>query len=173
MKNIHVLPTEKPGRFKQNNITKKISLVKNKGIDLTAYTPINIYITSDEEIKEGDWVLYNKKDIRKYDITFNKKGMDWNVLNTYKIILTDNKNLNKDGVQAIDDEFLEWFIKNPSCESVEVEIDYFKWRKGTQKLDDVFKIIIPKEEAKQEIPQIGTKEFNDLASAYFGGKPKQ
>lgn len=29
------------------------------------------------------------------------------------------------------------------------------------------------EEPKQEIPQIGTKEFNDLASAYFGGKPKQ
>jgi hypothetical protein len=26
---------------------------------------------------------------------------------------------------------------------------------------------------KQEIPQIGTKEFNDLVSAYFGGKPKQ
>lgn len=26
---------------------------------------------------------------------------------------------------------------------------------------------------KQEIPQLGTKEFNDLASAYFGGGPKQ
>ena len=26
---------------------------------------------------------------------------------------------------------------------------------------------------KQEIPQIGTKEFNDLASAYFWGGPKQ
>jgi S-adenosylhomocysteine hydrolase len=26
---------------------------------------------------------------------------------------------------------------------------------------------------KQEIPQIGTKEFNELASACFGGKPKQ
>lgn len=26
---------------------------------------------------------------------------------------------------------------------------------------------------KQEMPQIGTKEFNDLASAYFGGKPRQ
>lgn len=23
------------------------------------------------------------------------------------------------------------------------------------------------------LPEIGTKEFNDLASAYFGGKPKQ
>ena len=26
---------------------------------------------------------------------------------------------------------------------------------------------------KQEIPQIGTNEFNDLASTCFGGKPKQ
>ena len=30
-----------------------------------------------------------------------------------------------------------------------------------------------KEEPKQELPQLGTKEFNELASAYFGGKPKQ
>ena len=27
--------------------------------------------------------------------------------------------------------------------------------------------------SKEEIPRLGTKEFNDLASAYFGGKPKQ
>lgn len=26
---------------------------------------------------------------------------------------------------------------------------------------------------ENKIPQIGTNEFNDLASAYFGGKPKQ
>ncbi len=25
----------------------------------------------------------------------------------------------------------------------------------------------------RELPQLGTPEFNDLASAYFGGKPKQ
>jgi hypothetical protein len=31
----------------------------------------------------------------------------------------------------------------------------------------------PKEKPKQELPQIGTKEFNDLASIHFGGKPKQ
>jgi hypothetical protein len=30
-----------------------------------------------------------------------------------------------------------------------------------------------KEEPKQELPQFGTKEFNDLADVYFGGKPKQ
>lgn len=25
----------------------------------------------------------------------------------------------------------------------------------------------------EQLPELGTKEFNDLASAYFGGKPKQ
>jgi hypothetical protein len=30
-----------------------------------------------------------------------------------------------------------------------------------------------KEEPKQELPQLGTKEFNDLASVYFGGNPKK
>jgi hypothetical protein len=30
-----------------------------------------------------------------------------------------------------------------------------------------------KEQPKQEFPQIGTKEWNDLASQYFGGKSKQ
>ena len=26
---------------------------------------------------------------------------------------------------------------------------------------------------KNKMPKVGTKEFNELASAYFGGKPKQ
>ena len=30
-----------------------------------------------------------------------------------------------------------------------------------------------KEEPEQELPKVRTKEFNDLASAFFGGKPKQ
>ena len=42
-----------------------------------------------------------------------------------------------------------------------------------------YKIIIPQEEPKQlnpeyfGLPQLGTKEFNDLTAVYFGGKPKQ
>jgi hypothetical protein len=57
MKNIHVLPTDKPSRVHQYSelfispeyqISKTInSVVEGK----------NIYITSDEEIKEGDWWL--------------------------------------------------------------------------------------------------------------------
>ena len=80
-------------------------------------------ISSSEKIKEnnqsfkqglnGDWfynTIYNfitkTGDITPYD---------------FKIILTTNKLLIKDSVQAIDDEFLEWFVKNPSCEEVYVE----------------------------------------------------
>ena len=37
-----------------------------------------------------------------------------------KIILTTDPDLIADGVQGIDNEFLEWFVKNPSCEDVEI-----------------------------------------------------
>jgi hypothetical protein len=125
MKNIHVLPTGKPSRLKQNKITKKYSLSYGF-IDLTSYTPVNIYITSDEEIKEGDRVInlnspYAHKELCRIDNQlelerYAKKTSN----NCKKIILTTDVDLIADGVQAIDDEFLEWFVKNPGCESVEV-----------------------------------------------------
>jgi hypothetical protein len=61
-----------------------------------------------------------------------------------KIILTTDQDLIVDGIQAIDDEFLEWFIKNNSCEEVEIE-DY-----GTL-YNFRYLILIPQEEPKQEI----------------------
>jgi hypothetical protein len=72
-----------------------------------------IYITSDEKPKAGDWSLYQNK-IHKCieDIV----GDEFK-----KIILTTDQDLIADGVQAIDDEFLEWFVENPSCEWVEVD----------------------------------------------------
>ena len=134
MKNIHVLPTDKPSVLKQNNITKKISLVKNKGIDLTAYAPINIYITNDEEIKDGDWyisILENEvykatKETQNIMSVANLIGTTTYKNTHFKIILTTDQDLIKDGVQAIDDEFLEWFVKNPSCEEVEVTYGVLK-----------------------------------------------
>jgi len=125
MKNIHVLPTGKPSRLKQNKITKKYSLSYGF-IDLTSYTPVNIYITSDEEIKEGDRVInlnspYAHKELCRIDNQlelerYAKKTSN----NCKKIILTTDQDLIADGVQDIDDEFLEWFVKNPGCEFVEV-----------------------------------------------------
>lgn len=116
MKNIHILPTDKPSRLKQNKITKKISLV-NKGIDLTFYNPINIYITFDEEIKVGDY-WFDGTNIRHDFPNSIINGIDKKI-----ILTTDQSLINDGGVQEIDDDFLVWFVKNPSCEEVEVK----KW----------------------------------------------
>jgi hypothetical protein len=73
----------------------------------------NIYITSEEEIKEGDWVITPTNDILEWAKAFQPIGK--------KIILTTDQKLIKYGVQPIDDEFLEWFVDNPSCEMVDVK----------------------------------------------------
>jgi hypothetical protein len=74
----------------------------------------------------------------------------WEARKGYKkIILTTDQDLIKDGVQAIDDEFLEWFIKNPKCEEVKVEVDLSK-HNGQFQTKYGWKIIIPQEKAKQE-----------------------
>jgi hypothetical protein len=114
----------------------------------------NIYITSDEQAKEGDWGYIpfeggNVKLVGKYFAD------DWK-----KIILTTDQDLIKDGVQAIDDEFLEWFVKDPSCEYVEVEKQMLCDYCGQEHCDNLrcrgykdsvwYKIIIPQEEPKQE-----------------------
>jgi hypothetical protein len=110
----------------------------------------HIYITSDEEIKEGDCV---------YCITENRlliSNVSYSKLeNRFKIILTTDPDLIKDGVQAIDEEFLVWFVKNPSCEQVEVkEKQHFELDKSKRinPLNGVYysyKIIIPQEKPKQ------------------------
>jgi hypothetical protein len=106
----------------------------------------HIYITSDEEIKEGDWVI-SIEGIWKNTIT---KIVGEPITDVWKkIILTTDQDLIKDGVQAIDDEFLEWFVKNPSCESIEVEHTYIS-RELNKPTSKYYKIILPKEEPKQE-----------------------
>jgi hypothetical protein len=104
-----------------------------------------LYITSDEEVKERDWfynltnkkVFYACKDMLTWLYDTKKEHKYWK-----KIILTTDQSLY--GVQAIDDEFLEWFIKNPSCEEVEIQ----KWFEDGTILE--YKIIIPQEEPTQE-----------------------
>jgi hypothetical protein len=107
----------------------------------------NLYITSDEEIKEGGYVFWECK-IYTYREFMKMRTPVYT--DYFSIILTTDQDLIKDGVQAIDNEFLEWFVKNPSCERVEVNI----MNKGYNKIKDIpyqecYKIIIPQEEPKQ------------------------
>jgi hypothetical protein len=149
MKNIHVLPTDKPSRFYFNNNDKCFQLCK---VDKKS-TPLkinqNIYITSDEEIKEGHY-YYNER-LNKVFQAIIKSGYN-TVDKEFKIILTTDQDLIKDGVQAIDDEFLEWFVKNPSCEFVKVRekgnVHAIVKGVGIKSFNNGYKIIIPKEEPK-------------------------
>jgi hypothetical protein len=154
MKNIHVLPTEKPSRLYKSKITQNIFICNIISQYGDATYNQNIYITSDEEIKEGDWGLSKLNEVILFGRSYNEKFYK-------KIILTTDQDLITDGVQSIDDNFLEWFVKNPSCESVKVErLDTFKKTEEVY-VDEIaggnyyeiikqYKIIIPQEETKQE-----------------------
>jgi hypothetical protein len=166
MKNIHVLPTHKPSRL---HFDGKLFLSPNyqvrKRIDYNVEGR-NIYITSDVEIKNGDWVLnieentiFKPLNDEIYDIK-NSESKYYEYCK--KIILTTDPDLIKDGVQAIDqvwikdgvqaidDDFLEWFVKNPSCEFVELGLEHY-FDKNIDKPPFFplrYKIRIPQEDPK-------------------------
>jgi hypothetical protein len=156
MKNIHISLTYQPSRLQKTKYGHLF--LDNKIKSYYNCTPQHIYITNDEEIKPNDW-YENNGVIFKADVTFDE-GNNPNNSNpgvtdfNKKIILTTDQDLIKDGVQAIDDEFLEWFVKNPSCEKVIVEIDYNKFfKKGNITISNCYEIIIPKEEPKQTLEE--------------------
>jgi murein DD-endopeptidase MepM/ murein hydrolase activator NlpD len=148
MKNIHILPTDKPSR---------LSILGSGKLDFgpefissSNSKAQHIYITSDEEIKERRlrFIMDNRERmcglIHQVSVVLDSKICP-------EIILTTDQDLIKYGVQAIDDEFLEWFVKNPSCEQVEVQNDYLLWKNSEkEKLSDCYKIIIPKEEPMKQ-----------------------
>lgn len=116
-----------------------------------------LYIVSDKEksfycIKECPMVGLNidRCDCQIFTACSNKVG---------NIILTTNKSLINDGVQAIDDEFLEWFVKNPSCERVRVD----KFVSGKYFCTNP---IISKEETKP-------KTMLESLQEYFKNTPKE
>ena len=134
MKNIHVLSTEKPSRILRG--LDGIRIFENEvSPDNEWCVNVNIHITNDEEIKDGDKRINNYQ--RK------PKGEE---IPSKKIILTTDQDLIKNGVQTIDDEFLEWFVKNPSCEFAHLG---FKSIIGDSETKRTWKIIIPKEEPKK------------------------
>ena len=181
MKNIHIIPTDKSSRLIKNNHSQLLLTIQTLPLDRElGCFPQNIYITNDEEEAYTYALHIKKQEILKINgigenskELFHDKGFNYQY-ECKKIILTDNQDLIKDGVQAIDDEFLEWFVKNPSCEKVEIEkvfggnsfVQYGKepsqkerlrgcYDNGEQitgKWEELFyyKIIIPSEEPKQE-----------------------
>jgi len=154
MKNLHLIPTDKPTRLYEDvdcDLRLGYDFIHRQGMLQNQH----IYITSDEEIKEGDWcyAILSKQVFK--NVNPNLKSED-----KKKIILTTDQDLIEDGVQAIDDEFLEWFVENPSCEEVEIRKEKLILGEvaGTTYTDFNYKIIIPQEEI---IADKDVKGFSD------------
>jgi hypothetical protein len=151
MKNLHILQTDKPSRLVLERVNNNLFLTTTKDFGTKIMQFQNIYITSDEEIKDEDSVIESDLEIITqakfhYLEGLNGQFIDGIHVNCWKkIILTTNVDLINDGVQSIDDEFLEWFVKNPSCEEVEVILDEVSYVIE----DNIYKINIPIEEPKQ------------------------
>jgi hypothetical protein len=137
MKNIHIIPTDKPSRLYKDGEKLKLD-IESYGVNNQ-----NIYITNSEEIKEDNWGLSKLNEVILFGRSYNEKFYK-------KIILTTDQDLITDGVQAIDNKFLEWFVRNPSCEFVVVNFNYKKFRWNELNKSQCYKIIIPQEEPKQE-----------------------
>jgi hypothetical protein len=169
MKNIHILPTDKPSRFTFIKYYSYYRFRKDEFINNDTHQNQNIYITSDEEIKEGVNQWYLDKFINK---PRNSSGSQYGEKQDV-IILTTDQELIKDGVQAIDDEFLEWFVENPSCEEVEVKKQYVTplgdivdFCYDNERLN--YKIIIPKEEPMKQTDKNHLQWIHDRIVNVYG-----
>jgi hypothetical protein len=165
MKNIHILPTDKPSRLRFFCGRLELMRLVPKKSDIIFQ---HIYITSDEEIKDGDWMIRGNE-----QPTLVTPNFFWDFgVRYYKIILTTDPTLIADGVQAIDDEFLEWFVKNPTCDFVEVDRDE---REVGNHLGGIateygyYKIIIPEEEPKKETLEEAAERHDSDRDSFIAG----
>jgi hypothetical protein len=135
MKNLYLLQTDQQSRL----VKIKDTFFLTSTDDIPGGTFYNIYITNDEKPKQNDWCLSDGVVHIMRNHMISRPSY-----NAKKIILTTDPNLIADGVQAIDDEFLLWFVKNSSCEFVVID-----WSPLSKNLYG-WKIIIPQEEPKPE-----------------------
>jgi hypothetical protein len=113
MKNLYIIPTDKPSRLRYT-YGYNYALSRER---LSWRFANHIYIVSDEDIKEGDYCLFLETNTV---FKMHKHGLPASNRNK-KIILTTDQDLIADGVQAIDDIFLEWFVMNPKRDKVNVD----------------------------------------------------
>jgi hypothetical protein len=181
MKNIFILPTDQPSRLWVN------SLLQGK-LELSEETLIGslrnryIYITSEEELPYDNSIFatgaFYHRDAAKDIHIITKDTFHPNPNFCSRIILTTDDSLFKYGVQAIDDEFLEWFVKNPTCEFVEVVKEGYKKNSMIDEATSYkYKIIIPKEEPKPDLEKemFRLEQELDIPSAirWHNSKPEQ
>jgi hypothetical protein len=110
MKNVHLIPTDEPSRLGRFVDTDNLFLRTPN--DLPRGENVHVYITNNEEIRDGVNQWYLDKVLNK---PYNSGGAQYSSKQDV-IILTTDEFLIADGIQEIPNDFLEWFVNNPSCQ---------------------------------------------------------
>jgi hypothetical protein len=125
MKNIFILPTSKETNIAL--IDKKIleydPIVRYQtgmGVDGIHTQNLIIYIVIESTLKLNDYYIspFSGGVLFKWD-NFNVKQFP-----SYKglrVVFTTDPDLIKDGVQSIDGDFINWLVKNPSYDKIQLE----------------------------------------------------
>lgn len=113
MKNIFLIRTHNPSKLYEFGGSYFLSYKAQEN-----FRSYNIIITSDENAKHGEWCFYEKD--KENPIKFQRGEY----LNAKKIVLTNSPDLIADGVQEIQNQLLEWFIRNPNCEYVKIGSEF-------------------------------------------------
>ena len=134
MKNIHILPTDKPSRLVLSN-NSILTIIKESNYNFSHIKSVHIYITSDEEIKDGEYgICLNlvREGFKSHQAVFKmdvdqRHSMEMlggqKKAEVLKVILTDDLDLIEDDIQEIPEEFIKWLILNPTCEFVEIKVE--------------------------------------------------
>ena len=168
MKNVHLLPTDKPDFviFKNRHLGDRLfhwNMDLGNPMNRLNYVGQNIYITNNEEIKDGGYVFWEGKIYKCRDFMKMRTPV---YTDYFSIILTTDQDLIKDGVQPIGDEFLEWFVKNPTCEYVEIKQPFTPSSIVYGINTNLYKIIIPQEEAPEISFANEIKQISDYGRWY-------
>lgn len=170
MKNIYILPTDFPSKLAlQLNNQPNYNLQFSEQISTWTFNwqKQNIYITSDEEIKDGNWCIDDIENIFKIEnLEYFKKFCK-------KIILTTDQELIENGIQTIDDEFLKYYVSVPFGEMKEIKVEKDYIRDKGYVINFKYKIIIPKEESPVQFninyPSERSYSEEDMRKAFIAG----
>ena len=159
MKNIFLIPTDKPSRLYYHSDLKHLVLT-NKTMLREFVINQNIYITSNSKFVRDEYITDGIEVMKATPKLVDAQGLvdrrDWK-----KILMTTDPELIKDGVHPIGEDFLQWFVKNPTCIKVEVvyglfnpmgrQVDPNDLGQNHSKCVWKYKIITTKEEQKQHL----------------------
>ena len=153
MKNIHIIPTDSTSRLIKDVWKNTFSIVENFDTSHTDFKAQHVYITSDEEIKDGDFIFEADTNcINIADKDYRRNEFD------FKIVLSTDEDLIKYGVQVIDDNFLQWLVENPGCEEVKIrqnpKVKAVVKGLGVKSFSNGYRIIKPKSELASKLKEL-------------------